>query len=201
MFLRLMVLLLAILGVRPALSNAIVIDFESFVDGETITTQIPGLTFTNTVVATAGISLNEIDFSPHSGSNVVLDSGGPISIVFDTPILGFGAYFTYIQRLTLVASGPAVPPTVPVFSMFSNNTGTGGDPGSSPNEFVQASFPGGITLVQITGNPAGGSFAMDDVTLVTGPSGVVPEPGTAGLVLLSLSGLIIRAQWRASVGK
>lgn len=184
----------------PAFCSTIVINFDSFAAGQTIITQIPGLTFTNAVVATAGISLNEFDFPPRSGKNVVFDNGGPISIAFSSPVLSFGAYFTYLQRLTLLVSGPAVPPSMPVFSKFSNNTGTGGDPGSSPNEFLQASFPGGITSVSITGNRAGGSFAMDDVTFVTGAPAGVPEPTTAVLTLIGLAGVGISLRRRSSVG-
>jgi PEP-CTERM motif len=177
----------------------VVIDFESFVDGDVITNQIPGLTFTNAQVATAGISLNEFDFPPHSGTNVVFDIGGPITISFESPVLSFGAYFTYLQRLSLAASGPAVPPTSPVFSKFSNNTGTGGDPGSSPNEFLEVSFPGGITTVSIMADPAGSSFTMDDATFTPGGRAPVPEPASAFLAMLGLTVfcLLRRAMARA----
>ena len=189
---------LALLLCLPAFCSTIVINFESFADGQTITTQVPGLAFTHTVIAAAGISLSEFDFPPHSGKNVVFDNSAPISIAFSSPVLSFGGYFTYVQRLTLLASGPAVPPIMPVFSKFSNNTGTGGDPGSSPNEFLQASFPGGITSVSITGSLAGGSFAMDDVTLTGAPG--VPEPTTAVLTLIGLGTFGTWLRRRSSVG-
>lgn len=43
---------------RFLLADTIFIDFESFTDGDVLTNQIPGLTFTNAAVLTAGISLN-----------------------------------------------------------------------------------------------------------------------------------------------
>lgn len=167
-----------------------VIDFESVADSDLITNQIAGLTFVNTVVLTAGISLNEFDFPPHSGVNVVSDNGGPISIEFGTPVLGFAAYFTYLQPLTLAAFNASNIQVATALSLFGNNTGTAGDPGSSPNELLQVSSPGFIDSVSITGDPAGGSFVMDDVTLTA----VVPEPRTLWLILAAIGviGLLSR---------
>ena len=48
-----------------------------------------------------GLPLNEAAFSPHSADGVVLNIGGPISVVFLTPVFGVGGYFTY-------DSGPAI---------------------------------------------------------------------------------------------
>src|SRR5208283_4167818 len=110
-------------------ANTIVIDFESFTDSEILTNQIPGVTFTNTVVLTAGISLNEIDFPPHSGVNVVSDNNGPVSISFATPVTEFAAYFTYVEPLTLAAFNATDTQIATALSLFSNNTATGGDPG------------------------------------------------------------------------
>src|SRR5438445_3289421 len=45
-------------------------DFEGLVDGTSVGSLIPGLVFTNATVLTAGISLNDFDFPPHSGKNV-----------------------------------------------------------------------------------------------------------------------------------
>jgi hypothetical protein len=60
---------------------ASIINFETFLDGSAIpdstniTNQFPGLTFSNTTVITAGMSLNEFEFPPHSGVNAVFDDG------------------------------------------------------------------------------------------------------------------------------
>ncbi len=42
-------------------------DFEALDDGTTLSAQLPGVTFANAVVLTAGLSLNEFDFPPASG--------------------------------------------------------------------------------------------------------------------------------------
>jgi hypothetical protein len=186
-----LVLLLAVPQFLAA--GTTVIDFESLADGNVVTNQFPGLTFTNTVALTAGISLNEIDFPPHSGVNVVSDIGGPISIAFSTPVLGFAAYFTYLEPLSLLAFDASNTQIASAFSLFSSNTATLGAPGSSPNELLQVSSLSGISSVSITGDPAGGSFVMDDVTLTTAPP-AVPEPGGLSLTLagVGLAALFFR---------
>ena len=69
--------LLSLIVVR---AGAAVIDFEILASLESVTSQFAGLTFSNSTTLTAGISLNEFDFPPHSGDNVVSDDGGPITI-------------------------------------------------------------------------------------------------------------------------
>src|SRR5580700_6502590 len=86
---------LLLFGYQPARADIATISFETLpdgtpiFDGTSITTQFPGLTFTNTTVISAGISLNEFEFPPHSGSNVAFDDGGPITIAFTNPVLSF----------------------------------------------------------------------------------------------------------------
>lgn len=177
-----------VLLAQPARCGTLVINFESFLDSDAITNQLPGLTFTNTTVLTAGIGLNEIDFPPQSGTNLVFDSGGPITISFSflDPVAGFSAFFTYTQPLTILAFDALSNQVVSATSSYSNNTTSLGDPGSSPNEFLSVAFGGGISSVSITGDLAGGSFVMDDVTLDVTSSDPVPEPGS---ILLMLGGL------------
>jgi len=187
-------LLLVLFLPGTLLGATMVIDFESFVDGDVLTNQLPGFTFNNTMVLTAGISLNETDFPPDSGTNVAFDSGGPISIVFDTPILGFAGYFTYVQLLTLTAFDSLNAPVGSAFSSFSNNTGTGGDPSSSPNELIQVNFASGISSVLITASPEGGSFVVDDLTLTTADA-TTPEPATVVLMMTGLAAVAFRC-WK-----
>ena len=174
-------------------AGVVVIDFETFpdataiTDSTPITTQFPGLTFTNTTVISAGITLNEFEFPPHSWSNVGFDDGGPISITFASSILSFGAYFTYTVPLTLSAFDGANNLVARATPAFSNNLALSGDSGSSPNEFLSLSFPSGIVRVSITGDPAGSSFVFDDLTVETSDTGVVPEPTSLTLVLISMA--------------
>jgi len=68
-------LLALVLVVLPKAAAAapIIVDFESPEDFALVGAGIPGLTFSNATVLTAGISLNECEFPPVSGSKVVLD--------------------------------------------------------------------------------------------------------------------------------
>jgi hypothetical protein len=175
-------------SVRPA--SAVTITFETLSDLEAVTNQFADVTFANATVLTAGISVNDDDFPPHSGGKVVFDNGGPISLTFATPIASFGGYFTYAVPLTIEAFSPANVSLGTVTSAFAANFASSGM--GTPNEFLQLAFASGIGSVTITGDTFGGSFVLDDVTLTplqTGPGpdpAPVPEPAT---LLLTLSGI------------
>ena len=79
------------------------IDFEDLTDSTSVTTQYAGLSFANATVITAGISLNEFEFPPHSGTNVVFDDGGSLSITFDNPVSYVAGYLTYEAAVSLKA--------------------------------------------------------------------------------------------------
>ena len=165
-------------------ADPIITDFEGLSDLETVATQFSPMTFSNAVVVTAGVSLNEFEFPPHSGTNVVFDNSGPISIDFGLfPAFSFGGFFTYLVPVTLEAFDFSANLLGSVTSSFSSNLALSGDPGSSPNEFLGVGFPGGIARVTITGDPAGGSFTLDDLTADVS-STPIPEPGTLSLILL-----------------
>jgi hypothetical protein len=180
-------LVLLLLLCAVSLRAATILDFEGFPDSTILTTQYPGLTFTNTIILTAGISLNEFEFPPHSGVNVASDNGGPISIAFDTPILGFGGYFTYAEPLTLDAFDATGTQVASATSAFSSNDALFGDPGSSPNEFLSVSSPGGISSLTMAGDPDGGSFVMDDATTTS----AVPEPHLFGTILVAVASFVL----------
>jgi hypothetical protein len=195
--LNVLAFLLLLIQRQPAVGAVITLDFETFPDASVITdstpitTQFPGLTFTNTTVITAGITLNEFELPPNSGHNVAFDDGGPISISFATPTLSFSGYFTYYEQLTMLAFDASNNQVASATSAYSINVACDpgpvclGDPGSSPNEFLSVSFPGGISSVTITGDPAGGSFAMDDAAFTD-----VPEPNPLLPLLIGAAGII-----------
>ena len=162
--------------------SATTIDFESLADSSFVTTQFTGLVFSNTQVLSAGISLNELEFPPHSGTNVVTDAGGPISVVFDSPVSSVSGFFTYLSQLTFVAYDSSAHSLGQTTSAFSNNLAMSGDPGSSPNEYLQLNFAD-ISEIVITGSPAGGSFVMDDFSYSSGTGTTIPEPSTFGVIL------------------
>jgi hypothetical protein len=149
----------------PALGA--VIDFEGFADSTPLTTEIAGLTFTNATVISAGISLNEFEFPPFSGTNVVFDDGGPTTIAFAEPVFSVGGFFTYLVRLTMTAFDALGNPLDVDTSQFGSNLALSGEPGSSPNEFLEVSSPSGISHVVIQGDAFGSSFTLDDLLVVT----------------------------------
>jgi len=159
------------------------LDFEGFVDGTVLTTQYSGLTFANAQVLTSGISLNEFEFPPHSGTIVASDNGGPISIRFANPVFSFGAYFTYTKKMTLTASDAQGSQLTTATSGFSNNLACLGGPpcsgqaGSGANEFLQITSKTGISTITIAGDPAGGSLVFDDATYSTVPD-IIPPFGS-----------------------
>ena len=185
-------LLATVLAASPVLAVPITVDFESFGDLDTVTTQIAGLTFSNTAVLTAGISLNELDFPPHSGANVAFNSGDPITIDFSSPLDSFAAYFTYLAPVTLQAFDSAATLLGSVTSAYASNYVSDGLPASQPNELLQLTGLGLISRVTITGLAGGGSFVMDDLTATPGAPVTVPEPGTLALLLAGCLGLALR---------
>src|SRR5580704_9354121 len=129
------ILAAAMVGLSVAgVARATTIDFEGFPDSTILTTQYPGLTFSNTIILTSGISLNEFEFPPYSGVNVASDNNGPITIDFNEPITNFSGYFTYVEPLTLAGFDATDTEVVSAESLFSSNDALFGDPGSSPNE-------------------------------------------------------------------
>lgn len=173
------------------LAYATTIDFETLTDSDPVTTQFSGLTFSNARVLTAGISLNELEFPPSSGANVVVDDGGPIRIDFASAVLSVSGRFTYLQSLTITAFDSLLNPVATSNSLFGSNLALSGDVGSSANELLTLNHAGGISRVLMTGNVAGGSsFTLDDLTYTAAS---VPEPST---LLLLGAGLVGLAAWR-----
>lgn len=186
----------AFLMTSPAKST--VVDFEGFSDSTVITNQYSGLAFSNAIILTAGFSLNEFEFPPHSGVNVLADNGGPISVTFSSPVHSFSAYFTYAVPITVdvFAAGNAL--LGHVTSLFPNNEAISGASGSSPNEFLSLTDRG-ISKVVITGSSDGFSFAMDDMSY-SGSTLGTPELSTWALMIVGFLFVIFVRRIRAKSG-
>ncbi len=161
----------------------VTLDFEGLSEFTTVTTQFPGVTFSNATVLTAGSSLNEFEFPPFSGQNVVFDDGGAMTVSFATAITSFSGYFTYTVPLTLTAFDASNNAIASVSSSFGSNLALSGELGSLPLELLSLSSATGFFSVLISGDAFGGSFVVDDVTFETpSTSTPVPEPGTFSLL-------------------
>lgn len=192
---RAVVFVIALASVPAGLSaSPIIIDFEGLSDSEILTTQIPGLTFTNATALTAGINLNEFEFPPASGINAVFDTGGPMRIDFATPLAEVGGRFNYLVPLVFEAFDSLNFSLGTVGSSFSSNLALSGDAGSVPNEFIGLAF-GNISYITIKADPSGGSFTLDDL-VISQTAVPVPEPGTLPLFLLGLISALVACRIR-----
>jgi len=165
--------------------SADVIDFESLSDGDVITNQFSaqGVLFSNAVALAAGISLNEFEFPPHSGSVVAAATADPLEIDFTTPVDSFFAFFTYSDALTLRVFDPSNNLLSTISSAFSNNEAISGDAGSSPNEELGMNAPSIGRITVTNGNQA---ITMDDLTFTQATTvAAFPEP-SAFVLLLSV---------------
>ena len=159
------------------------ISFDDLPDGTVVTDQYQGLgvTFTGAAILRpgtiwgSGITLNEFEFPPHSGLNVLGDQVGPIVGQFLTPVTEVGGFFTYLASVTLTAFDDMGNMVGSVTSAFSENFVSSGN---LPNELLQLSYAGGISRFEIAGDPAGVSLTLDDLTFRSGAAAV---PGTTGL--------------------
>jgi len=193
MFLALFLMLAPLLGQRDAQAFPILLDFEGFSDADLLTTQYDylGVTFENALVLTAGVSLNELDFPPHSGANVVFDNGGAVLLSFLDPIVDFAGYFTYTSPLSMTAFDADGNVVATILSTYSSNYASSGN---APNEYLSLSLGTPASRIQLLGALAGGSFTADDLTFSTAPN--VPEPSSLSLAIvgmLGLSGLLRRS--------
>ncbi len=182
-----------LLGAQCAAAAPVLYDFEAFNDSEALTNQISGLSFGQATVLAAGLSLNEIEFPPHSGSKVVFDDGGPLSISFAAPVFSVGGFFNYLTALNFSAYDSGDNLLGSLTSLFASNLGLSGDPGSSSNEFLSFDSSAGlISKVVISGDALGASFTLDDLSVDAGLT--VPEPQSLALVLAACAAASLRCR-------
>jgi len=145
----------------PTLHAQTLLNFESLNDGDLVTTQFTGVTFSNAQTLTAGFSLDDLEYPAHSGKNVITDNSGPIALIFSSPISAFSGYFTHSKAITVAAfNGGGT--QVAVTSSSHDNAAVSGD-GTPPNELLSLSATS-IAKVVITGNATGNSVVADDLS-------------------------------------
>lgn len=153
--------------VSPLAAQSGPLTFEGLADSSVLTNEYAGATFANALILASGITLNEFEFPPHAGNNVASDNGGPITIVFATPVLAFRGYFTYSVALGVQAFDASNTLLQTANSAFSNNQALSGASGSHPNELLGVSSATSIYKIVLTGSPQGTSFTLDDAGIVT----------------------------------
>ncbi|PIL38970.1 hypothetical protein CR103_14910 [Massilia psychrophila] len=181
--------------VCSATAGTIVYDFDTFDDDTPLATGYAGLTFTNAAVWKAGLSLNETAFSPHSADGVVLNIGGPITVVFLTPVFGVGGYFTYDSGLAIAIYDGRGALLGELSGAYANNLIDGsGDASSSPNEFLQFADVNGL-IARITITSSGGStVVLDDLTVDDGATSI-SEPSSIALMAGVIAAGLRRRGW------
>src|SRR5579863_1313329 len=93
----------------PTLHAQTLLNFESLNDGDLVTTQFTGVTFSNAQTLTAGFSLDDLEYPAHSGKNVITDNSGPIALIFSSPISAFSG-ISLIRRRSLSLLSMAAEP-------------------------------------------------------------------------------------------
>lgn len=156
------------------------LNFENLIDSTLVgdNYSADGIHFVNTIALVAGISLNDIDFPPSSGLVAITDNGAPIRISFDFAVTDIFANFTYSLPLTL---------NIYSDNAFNNLLGSLSSTSSSNlgvTELINMGFSG-VRSLEISGDPSGFSFIMDDLNFQS--TTPVPEPAE---ILLFVSGLV-----------
>ena len=170
-------------------ARAGIITFEGYADQTAFTTQYAGVNFNGATILTKDVSLNSV-FPPRSGTNVVYNPVGAMTLDFLAPVGFFSGYFTYNQAL-LVQAFDSSANLLGSYSGVCSANYVGAGCGTGANEYGLITAAG-ISRVVISGG-GGNNFTVDDVEF-TGSVDTVPDPGSS-LLLLGM-GLVGLRAWR-----
>jgi hypothetical protein len=177
----------------PLFADQITIDFEGVPDSTSAATlySAHGVTFSSGIVLVSGAfggSLNEVDFPPvPPGQAVFVNEANTTTLTFSQPLLSFSGSFTYGGPISLNFYDAGNTLLTTLTSAFLTNIGTGGDPGSSPNELLSAANLANAVRVDILALNT--DFTFDNLAITTAETVPVPEPGT--LFLVSTAGILV----------
>lgn len=162
-------------------ASQIVLNFESFGDGDIVGSSIADLSFSGDVIATAGLLLEEADFPPRSDVSVLVNVDSVIAVDFASPVFSVGAYVTHARPLVLAAYDQGSRLLGSVSTLFSTNTVLDGPTESQVNERLQVTSAVGIDRATFTCASQGALFALDDFYYDTEAAPPAPEPGTISI--------------------
>lgn len=166
----------------PGFSGATTIDFETLQDNASVSNQFAaqGVTFSNAISLTAGLSLNEIDFPPHSGVTAISEDFSPLNIQFSSDASNISAYFTYASQLTFSAYDLGGSLIGTFINAGLDNLGT--------SELINLSFTGVRSLTIQGALP--NSYTLDDLSFNTATVNT-PIPGALFLFASGLMGIVL----------
>lgn len=176
-----------------ATAAPVTLDFESLPDQLVVGNEYAGLGLSmvhGALSLTAGFSLNEVDFPPHSGVVALGNelTSSPLELLFSTPTNGLSAWFTYSAPLSIMSyaiDGTTLLGTVS--SLSSSNFGR--------SELIDFGFSNvGRVVIQ-----SADYYILDDLRF---DSHAAPEPTSLGLVAFALAaaGMTASRSRRPSAG-
>lgn len=191
------ILMVAVLGLllAPCCAYATDIDFETIADQVAVGNSYAadGVIFNNALSLTAGFSLNEFDYPPHSGVRAVGDSGGPMEMVFTNPITAFSGWFTWAAPIELDIYLDNN------FTLFLGSIITTSDNLGFSQQVGLIDLAGTFQSIRILElDPSSQGMIMDDLSFTPAET-PVPEPST--LVLLGTACAAALSRLRRSTGR
>jgi hypothetical protein len=168
------------------------ITFEGWSDGTVLTTQYANVNFNGAIVltaASAGGTLDDASYPPHSGTNVIYDPNAPLTLTFSSPVSFVNGYFTYADGLVMTAYGSNGQVVGTAEGAYLYNWVDPTDPTANPppNELVGISLSSAsissVVISSVDNTLGYGAFVADDISF-TGSINLNPVPEPSSTILL-----------------